>query len=99
MQMDKSARSQLVDVARGLAMLLVVYGHALEIFFNGRVDGRFSTFPFETWRPIYAFHMPAFYFVSGLVSANLSGKTLRKTLVTAIALILFADITHLLIAP
>jgi len=45
--MDKSGRNQMIDAVRGLAMLLVVYGHALEMFFPGRADGRFSPFAFE----------------------------------------------------
>jgi len=97
--MDKGVRNQMIDAARGLAMLLVLYGHALEMFFPGRADGRFSPFAFEAWRMIFAFHMPAFYFVSGLVSANLGAKPFGKILASAIALLLFADITHLLAAP
>jgi fucose 4-O-acetylase-like acetyltransferase len=92
-------RNQIIDAARGCAMLLVVYSHALEVFFNGRIDGGMSHAAFETWRMIFAFHMPAFYFVSGLVAVNLNGKPLGKMLAAAMTLILFADITHLLAAP
>ncbi len=46
-----------------------------------------------------AFHMPAFYFISGLVAVNLKFRPLGKMLAGAMTLIMFADITHLLAAP
>src|SRR3954469_13815386 len=97
--MNNGGRNKMNEAAGGIAMLLVVYGHAVEMFFTGRFDSRVDHFAFETWRMIFAFHMPAFYFVSGLVSVNLGAKSLDRVLATAMALILFADITHLLVAP
>ena len=56
-------RSNWVDVARGLGIILVVYGHALR-----------GNFPFavaESWQAIqdgliYSFHMPLFFVLAGL---------------------------------
>ena len=60
-----------IDVAKGLGILLTVFGHTL--VFSGFVESRaFAT--------IYAFHMPFFFFLSGYLykrkpsKAFLSGK-------------------------
>lgn len=45
-------REQWIDVAKGIGILLVIAGH---------------TFYMEAIRPIYAFHLPLFFLLSGLV--------------------------------
>jgi len=97
--MDGRFRNPVIDAARGLTMALVVYAHALEIFTTGGADGRGNHLAFEFWRMIFAFHMPAFYFVSGLVSENFAARPPSKMLAAAMSLILLADITHLAVAP
>lgn len=92
--MAAQERNQTIDVIRGAAMLLVVYGHALEVFTAG-----FGPAACEAHRMIYSFHMPAFYFVSGMAAVNIRSDSLRKTLASALALVILADITHLLVAP
>lgn len=56
-----SSRDIFVDMLKGLAILLVVFGHALQ-----------STYPdFDNniyFRIIYSFHMPLFMFISGWVA-------------------------------
>lgn len=52
MDIKKSQRVEWIDAAKGLGILLVIAGHS---FFN-----MYCT-------PIYAFHMPLFFFLSGLV--------------------------------
>ncbi len=58
---ETAARSHEIDVWRGLAIVLVVLGHAVQ-----------TTVPLfdQNWlfRGIYAFHMPLFFFISGVVS-------------------------------
>ena len=46
-----------VDVAKGIAMILVIVVHAEEHFIPGTLV--------STKIPIYTFHMPLFFFVSG----------------------------------
>jgi fucose 4-O-acetylase-like acetyltransferase len=87
-------RNQTIDIVRGAAMLLVVYGHSLEVFSSG-----FGPAAYEAHRMIYSFHMPAFYFVSGMAARNIKSDNLRKTLSSALALVIMADITHLIVAP
>ena len=58
-------RLQWVDTARGIGIILVVYGHALR---GHMVSGAYD----PAWRAdmqddvIYAFHMPLFFFLAGL---------------------------------
>lgn len=56
-------RSAWVDIARGIGIILVVYGHALR--------GHFPLADVESWqevqdRVIYSFHMPLFFVLAGL---------------------------------
>lgn len=57
-------RSSWIDIAKGLGILLVVYGHVARGLFNAHV-------PMDTWwfrtvdQAIYAFHMPLFFLLSG----------------------------------
>lgn len=87
-------RNRTIDIIRGLAMIAVVYGHALEVFAGG-----FSAAALEAHRLIYSFHMPAFYFVSGMASSRIRSESLRKMLSSALTLIVLADLTHLIAAP
>ncbi|MBB6427188.1 acyltransferase family protein [Sphingopyxis sp. JAI128] len=65
----RAARLQWVDALKGAGILLVVLGHAL----GGLIDAGFA--PGTTWfRPlfaaIYIFHMPLFFFLTGLFVAK-----------------------------
>jgi fucose 4-O-acetylase-like acetyltransferase len=56
-------RSAWVDIARGIGIILVVYGHALR--------GHFPLADAESWQEvqdgvIYSFHMPLFFVLAGL---------------------------------
>lgn len=69
-----------LDIVKGLAIVLVVYGHALQgMEHRGLVNSRFYEFS-DTL--VYSFHMPAFFFVSGLFarldSAASAGSLLRR---------------------
>jgi len=59
------ARAQWVDVARGLGIVLVVFGHAV----GGVISAGLAT-PDGLWSAafylVYTFHMPLFFFLSGL---------------------------------
>ncbi|WP_295578966.1 acyltransferase family protein [uncultured Oscillibacter sp.] len=50
----RTSRIEYIDIARGLAILLVVIGHNLENSMLG-------------FKVIYSFHVPAFFFLSGIV--------------------------------
>src|SRR5690242_21649611 len=54
-----------VDFAKGLGISLVVFGHTLRGLIHSNVMTWTSTTSFvDAW--IYAFHMPLFFFLSGL---------------------------------
>ena len=61
----KQNREYLYDNIRGILILLVVLGHALEYF---RLDNKVGEFLYVF---IYLFHMPVFIFISGYFSKNL----------------------------
>lgn len=55
---NAKSRITYIDILRGLAIILVVIGHIPYTFFNADVH-----------KIIYSFHMPLFFFVSGLTMA------------------------------
>ena len=57
----KTNRIYWIDLLRGLAIFLVVYGHILMFY-------QYQGIQLPTIRFIYSFHMPLFFFISGFVS-------------------------------
>lgn len=50
--MEKQERIEWIDIAKGIGMLMVIMGH---------------TFQLSLVKPLYAFHMPLFFFLSGML--------------------------------
>ncbi len=82
-----AAKSRLIwiDTARGLGIILVVYAHVL----RGQMSANMlAPTPLEQWQDhvIYAFHMPFFFFLSGLFAGNRAplATTLRRRFVTIV---------------
>lgn len=90
-------RSPDLDCARAIAMILVLAGHALEISFNREAHLK-DVNAFAIWQMIYAFHMPAFYFISGAAAQLSRTRTLRKVVIHSAVLISIAAITQILAA-
>ena len=70
-------RTPWIDAARGLGILLVILGHAVDSF---RIEGLFADTPVVDWSlyAIYSFHVPALFFLSGLnVPVRLTGHRAR----------------------
>jgi fucose 4-O-acetylase-like acetyltransferase len=65
-------RSNIVDIVKGIAIALVVYGHTAQ----GMVHRKWWVGPGAIFSDefIYSFHMPAFFFVSGLFVMNSLAK-------------------------
>ncbi len=61
----KKQRDDSYDVAKGLCILLVVFGHAERGLNGSGAPPHFSLMGFTDYA-IYTFHMPFFFFVSGL---------------------------------
>jgi acyltransferase len=95
-----SPRDARLDVARGIAVLLVLYAHSLEPLFI-RDDSTFVRSAFVQWRVIYSFHMPLFFFMSGAARSVSGGTTARpsslgRVVRDALSLILFVELGQLL---
>jgi fucose 4-O-acetylase-like acetyltransferase len=93
-------RSDLVDLVKGLAIILVVYSHTAQgTAHRGWWTGSGMAFSRNF---IYSFHMPAFFFVSGLfVLGSISRRgasnyTLEKLKTILYPYLLFAVITAVL---
>ena len=83
------ARSDWIDVAKGIGILLVVYGHVARGLMNGGV-------PMDrTWfstvdATIYAFHMPLFFLLSGwFFLGSMTRRGPRDYLATRVATVLY----------
>ncbi len=63
------ARTQWVDYAKAIGILLVVYGHVARGLYNAGINID-PTFYAITDSIIYSFHMPLFFFLAGLFFSN-----------------------------
>jgi fucose 4-O-acetylase-like acetyltransferase len=60
-----ATRLQWVDQAKGIGIVLVVFGHVLDGVHNAGIPIDAFTFRL-TWDALYSFHIPLFFFLSGL---------------------------------
>lgn len=75
----KKKRIVSVDLIKGLAIILVVVGHALgAVTTNTVVPVPDSITLVHDW--IYGFHMPAFFIVAGLFVERWSGRSVREAI-------------------
>jgi fucose 4-O-acetylase-like acetyltransferase len=60
-----SARTDWIDNAKAIGIILVVYGHVARGLFSSSID---TPQPWYQWmdQVVYSFHMPLFFFLSGL---------------------------------
>jgi fucose 4-O-acetylase-like acetyltransferase len=73
-----SNRLVMVDTLKGIAILLVLWGHCIQFF----IVGSDSYYDNIAYRVIYSFHMPLFMTVSGYLYWNsISKRSLRDVLV------------------
>lgn len=83
-------RSSVLDVCRGLAIILVVYGHAVEVSFFGKEF--VPVFGFSQWQAIYSFHMAVFFVLSGFLHKR---KDFLSAVKASLSLVFLAMLTHL----
>ncbi len=81
-------RLPMLDIARGIGILLVIYGHFLQSFFQESAPLIFQQYQF-----IYSFHMPLFFILSG-VTGQFGTPTFRKNLRGGLELIALVLIMH-----
>ncbi|PRO86209.1 hypothetical protein C6Y10_03690 [Lactiplantibacillus pentosus] len=68
-----------IDIAKGIGILLVVYGHALGGIMNTSGIGVHNslTIPYNV---IYGFHMPLFFFLAGMFVHNWASRPVKVAL-------------------
>jgi fucose 4-O-acetylase-like acetyltransferase len=86
----KKERSQLVDIAKGIAIVLVVLGHSVQYGSGTEFLINKNYFDNLLYRFIYSFHMPLFMMISGFFFSYTVNKNSLKEL-------LFSRITKLVI--
>lgn len=91
-------RDATYDIARGIGMTLVIYGHLLEALFPARPDlGKpFIDSAFLQWQVIYSFHMVLFFFISGAVNRSLPNKAWPDVLRGSLRLLALVWVVHLI---
>lgn len=91
-----ATRNRALDIAKGIGILTVCYGHGLEIAIKGRPDGFFSAFYFDQIKFLYSFNMPLFFFLSGMLSRHLLDRTPRQVATRCLYYVFVAYAVHLL---
>ena len=66
---DKSNRSLYLDIVKGFAIILVVYGHCIDYYSDEYISGNLF-YSDELHKIIYSFHMPLFMLVCGYFSSR-----------------------------
>jgi fucose 4-O-acetylase-like acetyltransferase len=97
-QPKKPARDATWDIARGIGMMLVIYGHLLEPMYPANLAmgrGIMESAVFQ-WQVMYTFHMMLFFLVSGAVNRNLPKKTWPDVLRGSLRLLALAWVVHIL---
>jgi acyltransferase len=71
---SRPGRIAWLDMARGLGIIAVFYGHVVEPFFRGSTEPSVHHLALLQWKLIYAFHIPLFFFLAGCTSRTPSGS-------------------------
>jgi fucose 4-O-acetylase-like acetyltransferase len=92
------ARDSTWDIARGIGMALVIYGHFLEPIYPAQpaAGKAFLESAFTQWQWIYSFHMMLFFLVSGAVNLKLPKKAWPDVVRGSLRLQALAWVVHLL---
>jgi fucose 4-O-acetylase-like acetyltransferase len=95
---QKPARDATWDIARGIGMMLVIYGHLLEPIFpaNPAIGKSLTESAAVQWQVIYSFHMMLFFLVSGAVNRNLTKKTWPDVLRGSLRLLALTWVVHII---
>ena len=65
-------RNPLLDVLKGVAITLVIWGHVMQL-----MCADLKPLDNYLWKAIYMFHMPLFFFISGYLSVNAVHRKLK----------------------
>ena len=94
----KPARDATWDIARGIGMMLVIYGHLLEPIYpaNPALGRPLMESAAVQWQTIYTFHMMLFFLVSGAVNLKLPNKAWPDALRGSLRLLALAWVVQIL---
>jgi fucose 4-O-acetylase-like acetyltransferase len=84
------------DIARGIGMVLVIYGHLLEPLYPAHNGRPLVEAAADQWQVIYSFHMMLFFLVSGAVNRSLPNKAWPDVLRGSLRLLALAWVVHVL---
>jgi fucose 4-O-acetylase-like acetyltransferase len=84
------------DIARGIGMMLVIYGHLLEPMYPAHNGRPLMEAAADQWQVIYSFHMMLFFLVSGAVNKSLPKKAWPDVLRASLRLLALAWVVHVL---
>jgi fucose 4-O-acetylase-like acetyltransferase len=84
------------DIARGIGMVLVIYGHLLEPIYPAHNGHALVESAAVQWQVIYSFHMMLFFLISGAVNRNLPKKAWPEVLRGSLRLLALAWVVHIL---
>ena len=95
---QKPARDATWDIARGIGMMLVIYGHLLEPIYpaNPALGRPLMKLAAVQWQTIYTFHMMLFFLVSGAVNLKLPKKAWPAALRGSLRLLALAWVVQIL---
>lgn len=81
-------RLEYIDVAKGLLITLVVIGHSWRAAYNNGILNNTALYHLvDSW--IYTFHMPAFFFISGLFAMQSAKKSVKAFISTKLRTIAY----------
>ncbi len=84
------------DIARGIGMMLVIYGHLLEPMYPAHNGRPITEAAADQWQVIYSFHMILFFLVSGAVNRSLAKKAWPDVLRGSLRLLALAWVVHII---
>ncbi|NES80202.1 MAG: acyltransferase [Moorea sp. SIO2B7] len=88
MKSTKRERLRWVDYAKGIGIFLVVFGHTIRSLVNSSILQQSKVVLFsDQW--IYGFHMPLFFFLSGLFLERAASKPLKDFLINRLKIIVY----------
>jgi fucose 4-O-acetylase-like acetyltransferase len=96
MQAKAPKRDATWDIARGIGMILVLYGHVLEPLYPAHNGRALVVAAADQWQVIYSFHMMLFFLVSGAVNRSLPDKAWPDVLRGSLRLLTLAWTVHVL---
>ncbi len=79
---QKKKRDVSLDIAKGILIFLVVWGHSIQFGFGYAYGESYGCFKDWMFRFIYSFHMPLFMAISGYLYYNSNQKKFSEVVLS-----------------